>query len=354
MAKFRGQMIDTNFWKDKKVLITGYSGFKGFWLNLLLLKLGADVYGISKEGVHSEIFDKYNKIEKDNKNTFIDIENKHDLVPYLNSLNPDVIFHLAAQSLVITSKLDPKSTLETNIMGSFNILEWVVNSDKKITTVVATTDKVYKYPEKKNLEDSPLGSFEFYGASKVAVENIVDVFNNDKDSFNKISVVRSGNVLGGGDGGENRILTDILKSINENVNLSLRNPDSIRPWQFILDSIGGYVLTAQHHALNNTYDKFNLNSDELNEISVITLTNKIIKKFKSNISVTIEKKEKISESNALRIDSTKAKNTLLWNHFYNVEEIIENIYDWEKNKNSDDLGTVVTAQIKHYLDMFSH
>lgn len=346
-------MINSNFWKDKKVLITGFSGFKGFWLNLILSELGSDVHGISKKEISSEIFNLYNNIQQSDKNNFIDLKDSENLLLYLNKLNPDIIFHLAAQSLVITSKLKPKSTIETNVIGSFNILDWVQKSEKNITTVVATTDKVYKYPEKNNVEDDPLGSFEFYGASKVALENMIDAFNNDKNSVNKISVVRSGNVLGGGDGGENRILTDIIKSINNKNSLTLRNPESVRPWQFILDSIGGYVLVAQNHFENKTYDKFNLNSDELNEISVLELSNKIIQKFDSKISVNIQKNKNLSESKELRINSTKAKKVLSWNHFYNVDDIVENIYEWEKNKGSKEIKLETSRQINKYLDLFS-
>ena len=199
-----------------------------------------------------------------------------------------------------------------------------------------------------------LGSFEFYGASKAALENMIDAFNNDKNSINKISVVRSGNVLGGGDGGENRILTDIIKSINNKNNLTLRNPESVRPWQFILDSIGGYILVAQHHFENKTFDKFNLNSDELNEISVLELSNKIIQKFDSKISVNIKENKDLSESKELRINSLQKQRKFFLGIIFIMLMILLKIFmSGRKIKDQKKSNQRLLGQIDKYLDLFS-
>ena len=269
-------MIDKNFWKNKKVLITGHTGFKGFWMFLLLKELGSNVYGLSIQKNSSEIYKTFSQYEKIENEDFIDIRDSDKLANFIQDLKPDIIFHLAAQSLVHRAKDNPKDTLEINILGSFNLLNITTKSKKRMGVVVATTDKVYEHPEQINTEESALGSFEFYGASKVGLENVIDAFNNDIETRNKISRVRSGNVLGGGDGGENRLLTDIITSISSNQNINLRNPDSIRPWQFVLDSVGGYLLVAQENFENNISEKYNLSSETAENITVFELTKKLV------------------------------------------------------------------------------
>ena len=306
MEKCRGRMIDINFWNNKTVLITGYSGFKGYWLNLFLKKLGSNVYGISKKGLESEVFKAYSHILNHNNNYEIDISKYDKFEKLLHDINPEILFHFAAQPLVITSKYKPRTTLETNVIGTFNILEAVKNFSSSIATVIATTDKVYKNPSHNNSESDPLGSFELYGATKVACENLINAYNLDKSSSNKFSVVRSGNVLGPGDGGDNRLLTDIILAIKQKKNLNLRNPYSTRPWQFILDSLAGYILAAQFHH-HNSYEIFNLGSKELNNVTVFELSEKLLKKFDSNIEIIIEKDNLLLEADILKINSSKAE-----------------------------------------------
>jgi len=343
-------MIKRSFWKNKKVLITGFSGFKGFWLSLLLTELGSDVYGISKQNISSEIYNEFSKKNKYTKNFELDIYSRDKLHQVLDKIQPNVVFHLAAQSLVIKSKLDPYETINSNIIGSFNLLHWISTNSSKITTVVATTDKVYKFPQKNNVETDPLGSFELYGATKVSLENIIDTFNNDKNTLNKFSVIRSGNVLGGGDGGENRILTDVLLAIKSKSEIYLRNPNSIRPWQHVLDSIGGYVLTAQYTELNNNFEKFNLNSDQNNEFNVFELTKKLVDRFGFDNTIKIDKNSNYVESKELRIDSSKAMKLLAWKPQNNIDDIVEKIYDWEKAKDEGNVESISINQIKEYLE----
>ncbi len=346
-------MIDINFWNNKKVLITGYSGFKGYWLSLLLNQLGSNVLGISKDGTSSEIFTILNGIKTDSKNKNLDIVNSEKVNIEIKNIEPDVIFHFAAQSLVISSQKNPKETLETNILGTFNVLNSLNSISKRVACIVATTDKVYKNPGKLNKESDELGSFEYYGASKVSVEHVVNSYNNDINSINKVTIVRSGNVLGGGDGGHNRILTDILYSINNKKELVLRNPSSIRPWQFVLDSVGGYLLTAQENYQNNQSMVYNLNSPEINEVTVEILSEKLIKRFDSGVEISFHNSNKYKESDILRIDSSKAQKELGWKTFYSIDDIVENIYLWENSKISGSIISETNRQITEYLSRFS-
>jgi CDP-glucose 4,6-dehydratase len=346
-------MIDKNFWKDKKVLVTGHSGFKGFWMLLLLKKLGSNVYGVSIDNNSSEIYKTFSKYEKLVNEEFIDIRDGGKLTKYLEEIKPDIVFHLAAQSLVHTAKHNPKDTLEINILGSFNLLNVITKSNKRTGVVVATTDKVYEHPEQINTEENALGSFEFYGASKVGLENVIDAFNNDMETRNKISRVRSGNVLGGGDGGDNRLLTDIITSIKSNKNIHLRNPDSIRPWQFVLDSVGGYLLVAQENFKNNIPEKYNLNSEKADDITVFELTKKLVKRFESSVEIIIDRNIKYTEAKELRLSSKKAIKKLNWKNFYKPEEIIENIFLWENVKSEPSVIEATNNQVIEYIEKAS-
>ena len=343
-------MIDKNFWKNKKVLITGHTGFKGFWMFLLLKELGSNVYGLSIQKNSSEIYKTFSQYEKIENEDFIDIRDSDKLANFIQDLKPDIIFHLAAQSLVHRAKDNPKDTLEINILGSFNLLNITTKSKKRMGVVVATTDKVYEHPEQINTEESALGSFEFYGASKVGLENVIDAFNNDIETRNKISRVRSGNVLGGGDGGENRLLTDIISSISSNQNINLRNPDSIRPWQFVLDSVGGYLLVAQENFENNISEKYNLSSETAENITVFELTKKLVEKFESPIEIIVDSNDKYSEAKELRINSKKALKNLNWRNFYNPEEFIDNIFLWEKAKSDSGVIKITNKQVIEYIE----
>ena len=342
-------MIDINFWKNKKVLITGHSGFKGFWLYKLLERLESDVLGISIKDNSSEIYRIFAEQKSPINEKFIDILDESSLNKEISKFDPDIIFHLAAQSLVTVARSDPKNTIMVNIIGSFNLLNISSSQDKRIGMVVATTDKVYKEPDILNDEESPLGSFEFYGASKVGLENIVDAINSDSNNKNKISVVRSGNVIGGGDGAIDRIMTDLIYSINSNKNVVLRNPESIRPWQFVLDSLGGYILVAEENYKNNISEKYNLNSPSLENVSVHTLSIKLIERFGSKIGINFEKNKKLKESKELRLSSDKAVERLNWKSFYDIDKIVENIFLWESGKKNGDAVLITDNQINEYL-----
>jgi len=322
-----------NFWNNKKVLITGHTGFKGAWLSIFLNYLGAEVYGISREkklGVYS-IVDMTNVF---NKEYFLDISDKNlnNLSGALEEINPDIVFHFAAQSLVIESYLNPLETLETNIIGSFNVLETLNKFDKNISVIVSTTDKVYKNPNSDNKETSQLGGKDFYSSSKVAVENLIFAYSNE--TINKglvISTVRSGNVIGGGERAENRLIGDLVSAAINDKNVYLRMPKSIRPWQYILDSISGYILIAMDNFINNEPQTFNLNSLPNNKFTAEYISKMFIKKWGSNIKIEIDKNAQFKEVDTLRINSSKAKAKLNWEPIYDIEKSLQEIVDWEKN-----------------------
>jgi len=251
-----------SFWSGKKVLITGHTGFKGSWLMLWLLEQGAEVYGYSLEP--KKDLNLFNNLLKElsfnNFNHFIgDICELKDFKSYIFQTKPDIIFHLAAQSLVRKSYEEPINTWQTNLIGSLNLLQCLRELDSNCSVVLVTTDKVYKNNEWifGYRENDQLGGFDPYSASKAALEIAVSSWRNsfckshsDNNSNIKIATARAGNVIGGGDWAEDRIIPDIMRSLSNNKILEIRNPLSTRPWQHVLEPLWGYMELARKLYMN--------------------------------------------------------------------------------------------------------
>tara|TARA_B100001559_G_C16470174_1_gene608599 strand:+ start:500 stop:1528 length:1029 start_codon:yes stop_codon:yes gene_type:complete len=326
------KLIDLNFWNRKKILITGHTGFKGSWMSAIMNQLNAEIYGLSniqKKGIYETISNE--KIFK--REFFTDINNiNEDIYQKLVSSEIDYVFHFAAQSLVGVAYSNPKETLMTNIIGTYNILDLFnqMNSTKLIS--VATTDKVYKNPSQPNKEDAELGSSEFYSLSKVSAEKVIDLFIENqlrKDKY--ISIVRAGNVIGGGDTGTDRLIPDVVRAIQNKNILKIRNPKSIRPWQHVLDSLYGYILASQHSYKKEQNTVFNLNSKFNNEFTVMHLIREIENVWNAELDLDIESTYK--EVEELLIDSSKAKKELNWEATLSIPESINLIHKWETSSN---------------------
>jgi len=324
-------VVDRSFWKNKKVLVTGHTGFKGSWLACLLKSLDSEVWGLSDNKILSDNYKTLNKKEIFSGEFIADIfDDVKELDEALKN-EFDIIFHLAAQGIVSTASKFPLETINANVIGTYNLLD-LANKNKLIRNIViSTTDKVYLNTSANNVETDQLGGKEFYSASKAATEHIISAFINTRkreDLF--VGVVRSGNVLGGGDGANDRIVTDVINSLKNNSDINLRNPNSIRPWQFILDSLTGYLLTAQYCDLNNTDEIFNLNSEINNKYTVENLTESIKNNWVNNNS-NIQKVDSVFyETEVLKINSQKAKDLLNWSAKVNIDSIASYIVEWEK------------------------
>jgi CDP-glucose 4,6-dehydratase len=325
-------MIDKKFWIDKTVLITGHTGFKGSWLAVMLKTLGAQIIGISD---FKKLSDNYQSIS--DKNIF---KKEYELNIYDNDIfnnkldikNLDYVFHFAAQGLVSQAYNDPLETIKSNIIGTYNVLEFINNQTDSTVLIIATTDKVYLNTHLDNKEEDHLGGKEFYSATKASAEHIIEAYINTKKRENlNIGVVRSGNVLGGGDGAKDRIATDIVNSILKKNNIILRNPNAIRPWQYVLDSLTGYLLTAQYCRNNLTNEVFNLNSEINNKYTVKDLTQKLIENWKPDYNIEIELMPgSFYETEILRINSDKASKLLNWTAIYDINDISSSIAEWYK------------------------
>lgn len=349
MEKLRN-FPSVNFWKNKTVLVTGHTGFKGSWLVLFLNYLGAKVYGVSLDDKKFRFNSKLDlsHILESSKN--IDIFNQtSELESFMEEVQPDIVFHFAAMSILKDCNIFPKLALQTNAIGTLNVIDSILKKTNCKLIVSATTDKVYKFPQKVNNEESELGAFEFYGVSKVAAEAVIEAFkhklkfSNDKNFL----TIRSGNVLGGGDYGNYRLIPDVVNSLLNNKDIIIRNPNSIRPWQYVLDSLNGYILAAEYCFNNNKSEIFNLNQNNLNNISVLDLTRKLITSWQSNIDIKIETRSNNEEADELKITSKKATKILGWKAVADLNYIFKKIKQWETSEKSK-LFDVSISQIKEF------
>lgn len=326
------EKIDKNIFRgifnEKKVLITGDTGFKGSWLAIWLAALGAKVYGYSLPPKSEN--DNFVKCGLINKITHIDgdIRDLKKLKNTLLDIKPEIVFHLAAQSLVLESYSNPIYTFETNIIGTVNIFE-AVRQTKSVKVVInITSDKCYLNNEWVwgYKETDPLGGNDPYSASKGCSELITNSYKNS--FFNKnqncvIASARAGNVIGGGDWSENRIVPDFFRAIKNNKNLIIRNPNSTRPWQFILEPLSGYLNLAM--LIINEGRKFsgpwNFGPNIMNETTVLTLIKKLNSKLRKGNKI-IKKNNSTHESKLLRLDISKSISQLHWKPVLDIEEMI--------------------------------
>jgi CDP-glucose 4,6-dehydratase len=327
------------FWNGKKVFLTGHTGFKGSWFSIFLNLLGAKVAGYSlKPNANLNLYD-LAKLDKEiYKNIFGDIRDYSKLKNSIKKFSPDFVVHMAAQPLVRESYANPKYTYEVNTLGTVNILN-ILNEIKSIkSALIITTDKVYSDNNKKNYyeESDILGGFDPYSNSKSCVELVVNSYRQSFFKKNNIFVAtaRAGNVIGGGDFSKDRILPDYIRALLKNKRLILRSPNSIRPWQHVIDPLYGYLLL-----LMKLYKKeaiisngFNFGPKKSNNKSVNDVINLINRDFNNSVRVIkkVDSSNNYHESKILMLNSDKSKKILNWQTKYNLEQSIKLTSFWFK------------------------
>ena len=352
---------EESFWKNKRVLITGHTGFKGAWLSLVLERYGAIVYGLSLERKNEECL--YNYLKSEGKrirdSLYADIRESEKIETHLERIEPDVIFHLAAQPLVSVSYSDPALTWETNVIGTLNIMEAAKKINRKIAIIMSTTDKVYE-----NIgthfgyrETDRLGGDDPYSASKAAMELCVKSwkhsygYNKERDKNRKIRIctVRAGNVIGGGDYALDRLIPDAIRSIISNKTLNVRCPHSTRPWQHVLEPLTAYieiaektykqedmVLLDQLHGINigPSIDDCRTVSEVLEEIN---------KCWECNFE-ECKDKSSFKEAKYLSLSTDRAKCLLEWRPRLSFEEAIYITTAWYKNVSSGKMSALEACE----------
>ena len=351
-----------NKFKGKRIFITGNTGFKGSWLSYILFLNGANVMGYSLP-LSNENKSHYKELNLNNKITQIegDIRDRNKLISTVENFAPDYVFHLAAQALVRLSYDDPHNTFETNVMGSVNVLDSVLNSKTVQSLVYITSDKCYLNLDKtfSFKEQDVLGGLDNYSSSKASAEIIFSSYFHSffkKDNFLRLVSTRAGNVIGGGDMKSNRIIPDIIKSYNSNKNIILRNPKATRPWQHVLEPLSGYLLIG-HNLINkklkrNLLPSWNFGPELRNCKNVETITKLFLKRLKvKKLKIRTENKKKFHESKFLSLNINKAKKELKWKPRLNLEKTISFTADWYKKYfDKADVEKFTDNQIQLFLD----
>ena len=350
-----------NFWKNKKVLITGHTGFKGSWLTLILINLGAKVYGYALNPISQPNFFDGSGLKKFLKKDFREnILNLKKLKNTISKVKPDIVFHLAAQSSVLVSYRDPVGTIKTNTIGTINLLEAARSSKSIKCMVIVTTDKVYKNLEKKIRfkENSPLGGQDIYSASKASCEILTESYLKSfyllKGNKCNIATVRSGNCIGGGDWTKDRIVKDCAEAFLENKNLFIRIPNASRPWQHVMEPLFGYLKLAKKLYYDNKrkyIGSWNFGPNIKNNLKVLEVA-KYGRKILKSKSKILKTKQIFYESRHLSLDSSKAFKFLKWRTILNAKQALKLSFEWHKLHNNKSLRYKIVNftinQIKNY------
>jgi CDP-glucose 4,6-dehydratase len=353
----------SSIYKGKKVFLTGHTGFKGAWLLKILSILKCEVKGYALEPQNKN--DLYNLISGDTlcDSVISDLRNKESLESAIISFDPDFIFHLAAQPLVKYSYEFPLETFEVNVNGTANVLNAVRKLSKKCILVLITTDKVYQnyewiYPYREN---DRLGGYDPYSASKACCELVIDSFKNSFFNLTRynqhkkgVAVARAGNVIGGGDWSKDRLVPDIINALYEQKEVVLRNPKSVRPWQFVLEPLVGYLLLGAKLfddpiSFSSAYN-FGPNSNDV--LTVESMVEKAIRIY-GNGGYTIEEKQNYPhEAGLLKLDISKANDELKWFPKYNSEDAIKFTINWYKQfqENRAKIDEFTEMQIREYFN----
>lgn len=345
-----------NIYSGKKVLVTGHTGFKGSWLTLWLKHLGAEVLGYSlKPNTNPSMFEEL-KIDGKCRNVFADILDEKKLAESFKEFQPDIVFHLAAQPLVRLSYAEPVMTYKTNVIGSLNVLETARKCPAVKAFVNVTTDKCYENKEinRGYREDEPMGGYDMYSSSKGCVEILSSSFRRsflqDKNAM-AMATARAGNVIGGGDWALDRLIPDCVRSINKGIDIEIRNPIAVRPWQHVLEPLSGYLLLGQKllEEGHKFADGFNFGP---NEDSVLTVAEvaKTVTEFYGKGKVFVGEPSSLHEAGLLMLNIEKAEKVLNWTPTLTAKEAIRNTVEWYKHFYAEDtdIYEFTMKQIKEY------
>ncbi len=348
--------------KNKKVLITGHTGFKGSWLSLLLHQLGADVYGYALDPPTNPSL--YNEANLDEivKSTIGDIRDFHRLKSNIDLIKPEIIIHMAAQPLVRASYKDPIETYSTNLMGTVNLFEAVRQSFGVKVLINVTTDKCYENREWHwgYRENEPMGGYDPYSNSKGCSELVTYSFRNsffNPKEYDKhgmaLASARAGNVIGGGDWAEDRLIPDFIRAITKGEQLLIRSPYATRPWQHVLEPLSGYLtLAAKLYEDGSSYSEaWNFGPDDNDAQNVEWITKKICEYWGENAAYKIDTNPQPHEANYLKLDCSKAKAELNWFPRWNIDRTLRSIVDWNKSRrHGEDLRDICFNQINQYFN----
>lgn len=351
-----------NFWSGKKVFLTGHTGFKGAWLCLWLEALGARVTGYSLEPPTEPSLFELAKISESINTIHGDVRDFSRLKKMIDKTRPEIVIHMAAQPIVRESYRIPVETFSTNVMGTVNLLEAVRSCSSVKATVVVTTDKVYESSNAKRVmrpacrqagnaykESDPLGGYDPYSSSKACAELVAQAY---RRSYGlNIAAARAGNVIGGGDWAADRLVPDFVRAILNGEKIRIRNPKAMRPWQYVLEPLSGYLLLAQklYKAPAKYVGAWNFGPDKKDAKPVEWLVKKLCEGWGGGAGYSIDKGEHPHEAPYLMLNTDKARKKLDWWPRWNLATALVKIIEWTKDYESQsDMRQVCLRQIEEF------
>jgi len=349
------QMIDDNFWKNKRVYLTGHTGFKGSWLALWLHSLGANIKGYALNPPTSPSLFDTAKVGEKVESEIGDIRNLKKLQKSMLDFNPDILIHMAAQPLVRYSYIEPIETYEVNVMGTAKVLEAARNCVKLKSIVCVTTDKCYENKEWEwgYRENEPMGGHDPYSSSKGCAELVTSAYHRSfmQEKGIGIATARAGNVIGGGDWADDRLIPDILRAFEKNNPVIIRNPKATRPWQHVLEPLSGYLILAQKlFETPEQYSEgwnFGPNDDDVKPVDWIL--DEMVEKW-PGASWELDKHVHPHEAGFLKLDISKAKSKLNWHPTWHLGYTLEKIIAWQQAwLNKKDIQAVCLTEIDEYM-----
>jgi len=353
-----------NFYSNRKVFVTGHTGFKGSWLSLWLIHLGARVVGYALEPPSEpNLFSSLNLHEK-LSHCPGDIRDEKRLAEVLHNYNPQIVIHMAAQSLVRRSYEEPRLTYETNVMGTVNLFEAVRRTESVRVVINVTSDKCYENKEwvYGYRETDPMGGRDPYSSSKGCAELVTSAYARSYFSLEShgqnhnvsLASARAGNVIGGGDWASDRIVPDCIRALLRNETIVIRNPHAIRPWQHVLEPLSGYLLLARklyEHPLRYAGGWNFGPDDDYPPRSVAWLVDRLCAKWSGKASYATDNGEHHHEAHQLRLDCSRAKAELGWRPRWKIEKALDSIVEWTKRyEGGENMSEVCLKQIEGYSD----
>ncbi len=328
-------MFHVDFYKDKSVFLTGHTGFKGTWLTKMLVMAGAKVTGYSLEPPTTPNLYEMTSLSKNITSVIGDIRDKEKLFKAFERAKPEIVFHLAAQPIVRDSYQDPVYTYETNVMGTVYLLECIRQSDTVKSFLNVTTDKVYENKEWEwgYREEDPLDGYDPYSNSKSCSELVTHSYKKSffADERVAISTARAGNVIGGGDFANYRIIPDCIEAARKGEDIIVRNPNSTRPYQHVLEPLAAYLMIAEQQYKDRSYaGYYNVGPGEKDCITTGQLVNYFCQFWKDGVRWRSQEENGPHEANFLKLDCSRIKKVFGWKPVWGVEEALEKVVEWSK------------------------
>jgi CDP-glucose 4,6-dehydratase len=351
-------VVTADAWRGRPVLVTGHTGFKGAWLSLWLEQLGAEVFGLALDPPSTPSLHDLAQIQGDGRDR-VDLRDGDVVAERVRAVSPEVVFHLAARSLVRPAFADPVGTYDVNVVGTAHVLEGARSTPSVRAVVVVTSDKVYEpHPDgEPHTEGSPLGGVDPYSSSKAGAELVTAAFRTSylAPAGVGVATARAGNVIGGGDWATDRVVPDVLRALERSEPVELRHPDAVRPWQHVLDPLNGYLLLAERllDAPDDAPTALNFGPDPDEACSVGELVDRLTEGFGGKPGWRADAAAPaVPETGVLRLDAARAKETLAWLPRLDLEAGLRWTVDWhERQARGEDARALTLEQIAAYGEL---